>query len=195
MRTLPVLRTAMMISLGFLLLPEESGGGGLEGCAASSVMRIWHDSMMRRFSSSNRSARDMAPGGGLAFGEVGLIDWVAHVSGVTALHLIAAKLVRRWTGHGGGGGGGGGGVGLHASTRMRAELDVGWTSSRRWYVGKWVGGQVGREVDVHTRISLSALLIYPAHHPPSTAPTANVPELVCLAGQRVCPSILRLRVA
>ena len=39
--TRPVDRTAMMMSRGFLLFSALSGGGGAEGCAASSTMRIW----------------------------------------------------------------------------------------------------------------------------------------------------------
>jgi hypothetical protein len=41
MRTRPVLRTATTTIRGFLLSEAEVGGGGVEGWAASSVMRIW----------------------------------------------------------------------------------------------------------------------------------------------------------
>lgn len=75
MRTRPEERTAIMIRRGFLFSGPLSGGGGAEACCPSSVMRMWvmydsaswplasvlekHVSMIRRFSSSNRSARDI----------------------------------------------------------------------------------------------------------------------------------------
>lgn len=40
MRTRPVLLTAIMMSRGFLFSAGLSGGGGEEGCAASSWIRI-----------------------------------------------------------------------------------------------------------------------------------------------------------
>lgn len=41
MRTLPDLLTATIITRGFLFSGGELGGAGVDGCAASSVMRTW----------------------------------------------------------------------------------------------------------------------------------------------------------
>jgi hypothetical protein len=41
MRTLPDLLTATIITRGFLFSGGELGGAGVDGCAASSMMRTW----------------------------------------------------------------------------------------------------------------------------------------------------------